>query len=120
MDEPTSVSPSNIFQFPGTYMRNKEENQENEDSVIIGEVNERVLVSNCLEAAMLLAEDNEDITGVVCLLFDKNSNMQDLMGGDINATILYVMLDKLKADMMRVILETLGYDNTIDNDGDDR
>ena len=52
--------------------------------------------------------ENETINGAVCLLFHKDNTMIDLMGGNVNATSLYVMLDKVKMDMMQVICTAYG------------
>lgn len=118
VDEPTSTS--NVFDFPGVYVRKLENDSHDKEDIVLKKAN-RALLASCIEAAEKLATENEDISGAVCLLFDKNNRMYDFMGGDISASNLYVMLDKLKMDMMGVIMDVMGYntDNGDNNDGDD-
>ena len=71
-------------------------------------VNVRRMVYNCVEEVMSDIETNEDIIGVVCLTFDKSNTMYDKVAGEINAPTLYVMLDKVKSDLMEIICQELG------------
>jgi|15BtaG_2_1085339.scaffolds.fasta_scaffold22872_2 hypothetical protein len=66
----------------------------------------------CLEDAIVSIENNENLTGVVCLMFEHDNIMHDTMGGDVSASMLYVMLDKLKKDVMKIICDTIGYGET--------
>ena len=63
----------------------------------------RESIDECLKTVKQNIDENKDITGVVCLTFDKSGTMQDLMAGDIHAANLYVMLDKVKMDVMSII-----------------
>ena len=69
----------------------------------------RKAVYKCVEELMETIEQTDDIIGVVCLTFDKNNMMHDTMAGNISATNLYVMLDKVKMDVMDLICDTMGY-----------
>ena len=61
----------------------------------------RKAVYKCVEELMETIEQTDDIIGVVCLTFDKNNMMHD--------TNLYVMLDKVKMDVMDLVCDTMGY-----------
>ena len=69
----------------------------------------RKAVYKCVEELMETIEQTDDIIGVVCLTFDKNNMMHDTMAGNISATNLYVMLDKVKMDVMDLVCDTMGY-----------
>ena len=72
-------------------------------------VESRREVYKCMEQTMTNIEDNEDIVGVVCFTFDKRNVMRDRMAGDISASSLYVMLDKVKLQVMSIICDAMGY-----------
>ena len=69
----------------------------------------RKAVYKCVEELMETIEQTDDIIGVVCLTFDKNNMMHDMMAGNISATNLYVRLDKVKMDVMDLVCDTMGY-----------
>ena len=69
----------------------------------------RKAVYKCVEELMQTIEQKDDIVCVVCLTFDKNNMMHDTMAGNISATNLYVMLDKVKMDVMDLVCDTMGY-----------
>ena len=99
-------SDDNIFTFPSSSsdkLENIQLNLENRDHFVAI----RRAVYKCMEETMENVEKNEEITGVVCLTFDTNGRMKDAMAGDINAMNLYVMLDKVKMEVMNIIQETL-------------
>ena len=73
-------------------------------------VENRKAVLQCMETVMEKMENNYDITGVVCLSFNQNGAMEDCMAGDINAANLYVMLDKVKMDVMSIVCEAMESD----------
>ena len=72
-------------------------------------VTARKAVYKCVEELMETIEQTDDIVGVVCLTFDKNNMMHDKKAGNISATNLYVMLEKVKIDVMNLICDTMGY-----------
>jgi hypothetical protein len=96
----------NIVEFPSTTMvrLNKTELLDHE----LEEKRKSLLI--CLEDAILKVKENKEIIGGVCLLFEDDNTMHDSMGGDIGASNLYVMLDRLKDDLMRIICGAMGYD----------
>tara|TARA_R110000782_G_scaffold266155_1_gene360393 strand:+ start:533 stop:853 length:321 start_codon:yes stop_codon:yes gene_type:complete len=79
------------------------------------DVKKKALI-NCLNDAIRKVEESDNITGGVCLLFEDNGTMYDSMGGDVSGTNLYVMLDKLKLDLMKIICDTMGYTNYSEED----
>jgi len=99
---------ANVISFPKTDRidsTNSYENLRSHDEY----VESRKEVYKCMEQTMTKIEDNEDIIGVVCLTFDKTNLMTDVMAGDISASNLYVMLDKVKLQVMNIICDAMGY-----------
>ena len=76
-------------------------------------VDARKAIYKCVEELMETIEETDDIVGVVCLTFDKNNMMHDVMAGNISATNLYVMLEKIKMDVMDLVCDTMGYMDTL-------
>ena len=70
-------------------------------------VRTRKAVYRCIEDLMENIENDDEIVGVVCLSFNKDNTMKDVMAGDISATNLYVMLDKVKMEVMDIISDTM-------------
>lgn len=101
------MSDDNIVEFPNNALVRT-------DSDVLTEqersIKKKALI-NCLTDAIRDVEETDSITGGVCLLFEDNGTMHDSMGGDVSGTNLYVMLDKLKGDLMKIISDTMGYTN---------
>ena len=79
-------------------------------------VENRKAVLQCMETLMEKIENNYDITGIVCLSFNQNGAMEDCMAGDINAANLYVMLDKVKMEVMSIVCEAMESDEPLMED----
>ena len=97
----------NIINFPTDTLANIDLFSEQSDHQVY--VASRRAVYKCVEELMSNIENDESIVGVVCLSFDKAGKMRDMMAGDMSASNLYVMLDKLKIDVMNLICDTMGY-----------
>ena len=97
----------NIINFPTDTLANIDLFSEQSDHQVY--VASRRAVYKCVEELMSNIENDESIVGVVCLSFDKAGKMRDMMAGDISASSLYVMLDKLKIDAMNLVCDTMGY-----------
>ena len=101
------MSDDNILEFPNnTVVQNVSDILTDQER----SVKKKALI-NCLTDAIRHVEEEDNITGGVCLLFEDNGTMHDSMGGDVSGTNLYVMLDKLKGDLMKIICDTMGYTN---------
>lgn len=101
------MSDDNILEFPNnTVVQNVTDVLTDQER----SVKKKALI-NCLTDAIRHVEEEDNITGGVCLLFEDNGTMHDSMGGDVSGTNLYVMLDKLKGDLMKIICDTMGYTN---------
>lgn len=103
-DEPPD---DNVINFPADAPVNIDLFAEQSEHQIY--VASRRAVYKCLEEAMESIENDDNIVGVVCLSFDKGGKMKDMMAGDISASNLYVMLDKVKMDVMDLVCRTHGY-----------
>ena len=97
----------NIINFPIDTLANIDLFSEQSDHQVY--VASRRAVYKCVEELMSKIENDESIVGVVCLSFDKAGKMKDMMAGDISASNLYVMLEKLKMDVMDLVYDTMGY-----------
>lgn len=101
------MSDDNILEFPNnTVVQNVTDVLTDQER----SVKKKALI-NCLTDAIRHVEEEDNITGGVCLLFEDDGTMHDSMGGDVSGTNLYVMLDKLKGDLMKIICDTMGYTN---------
>ena len=96
---------SNILSFPNSVVKSTlhATNEIDHDHY----VRTRKAVYRCIEDLMENIENDEEIVGGVCLSFNKDNTMQDVMAGDISATNLYVMLDKVKMEVMDIISDTM-------------
>jgi hypothetical protein len=107
-DDTLSPNNNNVLRFPKTdrvSSTNSYDDLRSHDEY----VESRKEVYKCMEQTMTNIEDNDDIVGVVCLTFDKRNLMTDVMAGDISASNLYVMLDKVKLQVMAIICDAMGY-----------
>ena len=95
---------NNILSFPKTVIKSTHGMPEIDHDHY---VHTRKAVYRCVEDLMENIENDEEIVGVVCLSFNKDNTMQDVMAGDISATNLYVMLDKVKMEVMNIISDTM-------------
>tara|TARA_R110000824_G_scaffold5951_1_gene27293 strand:+ start:15 stop:347 length:333 start_codon:yes stop_codon:yes gene_type:complete len=96
----------NILNFPHEIVAKRYIDLEIRDEQMHTENRKSVLA--LLKNTEKTVNENETINGAVCLLFHKDNTMIDLMGGNVNATNLYVMLDKVKMDMMQIICTAYG------------
>ena len=103
----TDDDDDNIINFPTDTLANIDLFAEQSDHQVY--VASRRAVYKCVEELMSKIENDESIVGVVCLSFNKSGKMEDMMAGDMSASTLYVMLDKLKMDVMDLVCDTLGY-----------
>ena len=103
----TDDDDDNIINFPIATRANIDLFSEQSDHQVY--VASRRAVYKCVEELMAKIENDESIVGVVCLSFDKAGKMKDMMAGDISASNLYVMLEKLKMDVMDLVYDTMGY-----------
>ena len=96
----------NILSFPHEIIATRSIDLELRDEQAHTE--NRKSVFSLLKNVEKTVNENETINGAVCLLFHSDNTMIDLMGGNVNATSLYVMLDKVKMDMMKIICTAYG------------
>tara|TARA_R110000824_G_scaffold12436_2_gene54541 strand:- start:10006 stop:10326 length:321 start_codon:yes stop_codon:yes gene_type:complete len=106
------MSDDNIVEFPNNALVRTSSDVLTEQE---RSIKKKALI-NCLTDAIRNVEETDSITGGVCLLFEDDGTMHDSMGGDVSGTNLYVMLDKLKGDLMRIISDTMGYTNYLKED----
>jgi hypothetical protein len=104
----------NIISFPSTTPANIDLFSEQSEHQVY--VASRKAVYKCVEELMTKIENDESIVGVVCLSFERSGKMGDMMAGDISASTLYVMLEKLKIDVMGLVCDTLGYTDPLMED----
>ena len=96
---------NNILSFPNSVIKSTSHGTPEMDHDHY--VRTRKAVYRCMEDLMENIENDDEIVGVVCLSFNKDNTMQDVMAGDISATNLYVMLDKVKMEVMNIISDTM-------------
>ena len=96
---------NNILSFPNSFVKSTLNGTDEMDHDHY--VRTRKAVYRCIEDLMENIENDDEIVGVVCLSFNKDNTMKDVMAGDISATNLYVMLDKVKMEVMDIISDTM-------------